>query len=244
MKMKKRPDGHAIMANLTLDNSGVEKLFNVVEPTNEGGATDLYIYDIIDQFWGVSATMVIEALQNVQKGSPLNVRLNSPGGSVFEARAILSALRNHGKFNTYVDGIAASAASWIATAGNSVTMSKGSFLMIHQSWGAAYGNAQEMRATADLLDKIDGTIIDDYAARTGQDRKQLTQWLQDETWFTADEAKEANFADLVDDGKEADNKWNMTKAYKNAPEPKPVPEDEFDWELHNRRAAALMIGIQ
>lgn len=233
-------DGRALMARLSIENKGAPRQLKIVD-ADQGGA--IYIYDIIDEFWGVSASSVIEALNSISAES-VDVHINSPGGSVFEARAIVSALRGSGKrINTFVDGVAASAASWIATAGQTVTMAKGSFLMIHQSWGLAYGNAGEMRATADLLEKIDGTILDEYEAKTGQSREQLNQWLVDETWFTADEAKDAGFADVVS-GSEASNSWNLS-AYKNAPsiaQPSTI-EDEIDWQAMNRRARAAITGI-
>lgn len=173
-----------------------------VENVAADGA-ELFIYDFIDawadEFWGgVSAQMVVDALRGVQV-STLTVRLNSPGGDYFEGVAIYNALRNHAaQVVVQVDGLAASAASVIAMAGDRLVMGRGTQLMIHNARTLAMGTAPDLRATADLLAKIDGDIAEFYAAKSG--RADLAAWraaMDAETWYTAAEALAAGLADEI-----------------------------------------------
>lgn len=230
-------DYRSLMARLAVDNQTVPR-----ELRAEGNK--LYIYDVIDPFWGVSAQSVIEALDAIS-GSDVDMHINSPGGSVFESRAIVSAMRASGKtINTFVDGIAASAASWIATAGAQATIAEGAFFMIHNSWGLVIGNSKELRETADLMDKIDGSIIDEYERRVTVDRDQVVQWMDDETWFSASEAHEAGFMDAVSDALDAQNRWDVS-AYQNAPAALTEKPNEppIDRAALDRRVQMLVQGI-
>lgn len=130
----------------------------------------------------------------------ISVRINSNGGSVFAGVAIHSMLKRHkAKITVYVDGIAASIASIIAMAGDEIVMPNGSMLMIHNPWTFAMGNAKEFRKLADDLDEIGGSMMDIYVARTGVDRDELTQLLDDETWMSATTAVEKGFATRVEE---------------------------------------------
>jgi ATP-dependent Clp protease protease subunit len=188
-------------------------------------AGKVYIYDVIDRDWGASAKALIDALTPMA-GQSVELHINSPGGDVFEARAMVAAVRAHGgKVTTYIDGLAASAATYLALAGDEVHMSDGSLFMVHNSWTLSWGNKHEMRTTADLLDKIDGTIASDYANKTGASAEQIAAWMDAETWFTATEAQAAGFVDQIDgasDGGKA-ARWNLS-AYANAPKPTADPE--------------------
>lgn len=237
----------ALMATLVINNQATPRLLNVVEPdpSNAVANPKLYLYDVIDEYWGISAKSVVNALAEIDDSREIDVHINSPGGSVFEARAIISTLRQRaGGFNTFVDGVAASAASWIATAGKKSTMAKGSFLMIHPSMGMAIGNAVEMRSLADVLEKIDKSIVDEYVAKTGLERNAILEWFNKETWFTDSEAVENKFIDGIA-GDAVGNKWNMAGAFNNVPEAltqTASDEDGFDWAMFNRRAEALILG--
>jgi len=187
-------------------------------------AGKVYIYDVIDRDWGASAKALIDALAPLA-GQDVALHINSPGGDVFEARAMVAAVRAHsGKVTTYIDGLAASAATYLALAGDQVHISDGSLFMVHNSWTLSWGNKHELRTTADLLDKIDGTIAGDYARKTNASAEQIAAWMDAETWFTAAEAQAAGFVDQIDgaadDGKAADKaaRWNLS-AYANAPKP-------------------------
>ncbi len=166
----------------------------------EGGSAALYIYDVIDSWggaWGVSSTDVVQALSEV-RASRLDVHLNSPGGDYFEAVAIYAALNSHSAaVHVYVDGLAASAASVIAMAGESVTMAQGSQMMIHEPVSYAQGRASELRSVADQLDKVAGDIAGFYAGKAGGDVEPWRAAMTAETWYTADEAVEAGLADQV-----------------------------------------------
>lgn len=200
---------------LLLDNSKREKLqLNLVR--NETGAT-IYIYDVIDSYWGVSAKDVISALAEVGDTTDVAIRINSPGGDVFEGRAIMAAIRNHkGKTTAYVDSLAASAATSIAVACDEVVISQGAFFMIHNASSAVWGDKNAMRETADLLEKIEGSIVADYVGKTGAEEQQVIDWMNAETWFSADEAIANGFCDRLADTAKAKNTWNLA-AFSNAP---------------------------
>lgn len=183
----------------------------------------IWLYDMIasdddEAEWmgGASPLMVIAALRGA--AGPVTLRLNSPGGSVFGAQAIVQAMREHPHpITVRVDGVAASAASWIATAGAETVMGDGAVMMIHCAAGMAFGNANEMLEMAQFLEKIDGVIAGHYAARSGQPADGFLQQMQAETWFTAAEAVQAGLADRVDDSTQRPRAvWDLA-AYAKAP---------------------------
>lgn len=158
----------------------------------------LYIYDVIDKWWGVSSQSVAQAIAGLDANTTLHLRINTPGGDVFEGRAIRTAIQQHkGPSIAHIDGLCASAGTTIADGADEVEITEGGFYMIHNGWTWMYGNKHDCRKTADLLDKIDAAIIADYAKRTGVDTEQLVQWMDAETWFTAQEAVEHGFANRI-----------------------------------------------
>lgn len=174
------------------------------------GVTELYIYDEIGYFGVTASDMVLEL---AQVATPtINVRLNSPGGDVFDGIAILNALRSHpATVNVTVDSMAASIASVIAMAGDTITMAPNSQMMIHQASGIAIGNAVDMRDLADLLDKQDTNIASIYAARAGGDAETWLAAMAAETWYSAQEAVDAGLADNVDGVTAAtENTWDLS----------------------------------
>lgn len=161
---------------------------------HDGDRAELLIYDAIG-FLGVTAERVVQELKAVN-GEALTVRINSPGGDVFEGLAIYNALAGRqGETAVQVDGLAASAASIVAMAGERITMQAGSLMMVHHPWAVAIGNAADMRDMAEVLDKIGNGLIDIYAQRTGQSAKDIRGLLDAQTWMDADEAVELGFAD-------------------------------------------------
>lgn len=169
----------------------------------DGETTDLYIYDEImpkwmaDFFGGVSAEGLIEEL-NASTASVINVRINSPGGAIFEAVAIHSALMSHSAtINVYVDALAASAASIVAMAGDTITMMPGSQMMIHDALGVEMGNAADMRAFADFLDKQSDNLASIYANKAGGEIADWRAVMLAETWMFAQEAVDMGLADGI-----------------------------------------------
>ena len=231
------------------DNAAREKLpANLVR---NGADADIYIYDVIDPDWGISALSVIAAIAQAGAVGTLNIHINSPGGSVFEGRAIMAALSAYpGKTVAHIDSLCASAATSIALACNEVVMSQGAFFMIHNAQSMAWGDKAALRATADMLEKIEGAIVADYVNKTGKDVAEITAWMDAETWFTADEALAAGFVDrIADNAAKTSNAWNLA-AYANAPAlshaPAPVPTPEPIPDPHTatrERSLALLTRI-
>lgn len=158
---------------------------------------EVSIYDEIGAY-GVSAKGFLAELGALPEGTPVDLRLNSPGGSVFDAVAIYNALKRHaGPVTVWIDGIAASAASYIAMAGDEIVMPENAFLMIHDPSGLAMGTAGDMRAMAEALDKIAGSLVRGYAAKSGKSDDDIVALMAAETWFDAAEAVAAGFADRL-----------------------------------------------
>jgi len=164
--------------------------------------------EIGDSGWGgefTTAKMVKDQLKAMGK-APVLVTINSPGGDAFEGIAIYNLLREHaGKVTVNVLGLAASAASIIAMAGDTVKMGEGAFLMIHSSSGIVIGNQEDMREFANLLETIDSEVAKLYAARTGKPESEMISMMKKETWMSAAEAVKSGFADVAvaDDKKKA-----------------------------------------
>ena len=158
---------------------------------------EVSIYDEIGAY-GVSAKSFLDELGALPGDGPLTLRLNSPGGSVFDAVAIYNALKRHaGPVSVWIDGIAASAASYIAMAGDEVVMPENAFLMIHDPSGFAMGTADDMRAMAEALDKIKGSLVAGYVAKSGGAEDDIAALMAKETWLDAAEAVELGFADRL-----------------------------------------------
>lgn len=171
--------------------------FRMEATPDEEDSTDIYVYESIGGWFGMWAEDFIYELKQVTS-SKINLRLNSPGGSVFEGIAIANAIRSHpANVTVYVDALAASIASVIAMAGDRVVMMPHSQFMVHNASGACYGDATEMTKMADLLDKQSLNIAKAYAEHTGGSLSDWQDYMSAETWFTADEAVEAGLADEV-----------------------------------------------
>ena len=156
-----------------------------------------------------SATSLIKALAEAGD-HVIHLHINSPGGDVFEARAMAAAMVAHSKpVIAHIDGVAASAATYLALAASEVRMSDGGLFMVHNSWTMAMGDRTELRSTADLLEKIDGTIAADYRRKTGASAEQVANWMNAETWFTAQEALDNGFVDRMKKTGKAKNTWNL-----------------------------------
>lgn len=163
---------------------------------NDADRAEVFIYDAIDE-WGVNANNFVRELRAIT-AKTIDLHINSPGGLIFDAVAIYSALKNHSAtVDVYVDGIAASAASFVAMAGDQVVIEKPAKMMIHDAGGLVIGQAEEMRAMADLLDELSDTIAEIYADRTGGTVDDWRSAMKKETWYSAAQAVEAGLADRV-----------------------------------------------
>ncbi len=163
----------------------------------EDQTADIYIYDEIGG-WGISARRFMEDLISLGNLSHINLHIHSPGGEVFDGIAIYNQLKNHSATITvYIDGLAASMASVIAMVGDTVIMPKNAMMMIHKPWGVSWGDANDMREYADLLDKLENVLIPAYVAKTGKTTEEITAMLEQETWLDGDECVEHGFADKV-----------------------------------------------
>lgn len=165
------------------------------------GQTDIMLYDEIG-FWGITAKDFNSVLASITTPS-IRVRINSPGGDVFDGLAIYSALKEHpSKITCQVDGIAASAASFIALAADNVVMAENALMMIHPAWGMAIGNKSDMLETATILEKIDTQLCDIYSAKCKKSKNEVAAMMDGEgkndgTWFTAQEAMDYGLIDSV-----------------------------------------------
>lgn len=148
---------------------------------------------------GLTSKKFAEDLTKLGDVRKITVRINSPGGSVYDGVSIYNQLRSHGaRIEVLVEGLAASIASVIAMAGDTISMATGSMMMIHSPWTIAFGNAADMRETAAMLEKHESALVDIYVKRSGANRDEVKQMLLDETWFNADEAVDHGFADTAD----------------------------------------------
>ncbi len=170
-------------------------------PTLAASPAEITILDNIGMdFWtgeGTTAARIKSELKAIGN-NPVLVYLNSPGGDAFEGVAIYNLLREHkGEVTIRVLGMAASAASVIAMAGDKIELGEATSIMIHSAWGVVVGNRNDMRDFADMLDKLDRSIADVYAQRSGQKVDDVLQMMSDETWMYGEDAVSKGFADYV-----------------------------------------------
>lgn len=160
---------------------------------------EILIHEPIGENWygdGLTSKRFIDDLAKLGDVKDILVRINSPGGAVFDGIAIYNALKSHkATVEVVVEGLAASIASVIAMAGDTVKMGDGAMMMVHNPWTFAMGNAEDMRKTADMLDQVTEALTDVYEKRTGMKRAELKTMLSAETWLTSAEAVEKGFAD-------------------------------------------------
>jgi ATP-dependent Clp endopeptidase proteolytic subunit ClpP len=182
--------------------------------------TEISIFDEIG-YYGVSAKQFIGDLKRVPADHEIVLKIHSPGGEVFDGNAIFNALKRHpGGVTVQIEGLAASMATVISLAGAPVKMAANGFYMIHNPWGVAMGDADEMRDQAALLEKIREGMIAAYASKSGQEPEQIAAWMDAETWFSAEEAQAAGFVDEVTDSlalAASANKFSRLGKFRNAP---------------------------
>lgn len=252
--MLAKPEHKVRKKLMQLLRDNVAQIGNAVRCEAGPDEAHIYVYDMIDPYWGVSAEAFVKAMAGITAPT-IHMHINSPGGDVFEARAMATAIAgSQSRVIAHIDGVAASAATYVALAAHEVRMSEGALFMIHNAWTFAYGNADELRQSADLLDKIDTTIVADYVRKTGKSDATVVDWMAAETWFTAAEALDAGFIDSVTAIEQPGaasakaSMWNLS-AFERAPKrPDPPARPQIDdaevqaQAQRNRNRLAMLAG--
>lgn len=204
----------------SVDDAGKVATFRLYDPVDSWG-----------EYWGVSAKEFAGALDDLPSTvEEIRLHINSPGGEVFEGVAILNLLRAHdARVVAIVDGLAASAASFIACGADEVVMARNSEMMIHDAWGLCVGNAEDMRSLADMLDSISDNIASVYAEKAGGTVAEWRAAMAKETWYSAEEAVGAGLADRLDkkSADDAKNRFDLSiftyAGREHAPDPQAQP---------------------
>jgi len=181
------------------------RFWNFKNQSDAVGELTIYGPISVSSWWGdeVTPKQFKSDLDALGEISELNIYINSDGGDVFAGQAIHSMLKRHSaKKTVYVDGLAASIASVIVMAGDTVIMPNNAMIMIHNPWTFAYGYSSDFRKVADDLDKIRESIIAVYEGKTALLRDEIIEMMDAETWLTAEEAKEYGFADEIEEEKQ------------------------------------------
>lgn len=186
---------------------------------------------------GITAQSVSDAIANAGVHNSITLRLNSPGGDLFEGVAIYNLLKANGKpVNVVVDGMAASAASLIAMAGDKVTMGTGTMMMLHRALAMCAGFSDDFRKMADTLDTVSASAADLYVAKTGLKKDDILSMMQAETWLSAQDCVDKGFANAIStDEAQMSNEFDLSifknvpaalwEAVKNEAKPKPVADN-------------------
>lgn len=214
---------------------------------SKGAKGEVFIYDDIGGFWSdITAKTFTDELKALGKITDLDVRINSGGGSVFDGVAIYNAIKRHpAKVTVHIDGLAASIASVVAMAGDTIRMADNAFLMIHDPWTMTTGTADDLRDMANTLDKVAGSLTDVYVDKTGLDKDQVIAMMADETWMTSTEARDLGFVDEVTEEMAIAAHCDLSR-FRNAPdrlteiiEPE-RPEPSADIKTINARMAQTL----
>lgn len=221
---------------------GSKRFWNFKALDDKTGELTLYGEISNETWWGdeITPKEFKSDLDKLGELDELNIYINSPGGDVFAGQAVYSMLKRHKAHkNVYIDGLAASIASVIVMAGDTVFMPKNAMMMIHNPWTFGIGNATEFRKLADDLDKIREGLIAAYEDRSALTRDEIIKLMDSETWLTADECLGYGFCDVVE--REKQMAAYIDKAvlarYKNTPEeflaegPKPKPNEQLKQKI-------------
>mgnify|MGYP003114475384 FL=1 len=173
-------------------------------------SADVYIFNEIGDY-GVTAQDFISEIKDL-KNTPINLRINSLGGDVFNGMAIYNLIKKReAKTTVYIEGIAASIATIIALGADEVVMSENSLFMIHNAWGGTMGDAKEMRKSAQTLEKINKELTDIYVKKTRLPYNEISDMMDEETWLSAEEAYELGFVDTISDAIKVAAKYDVSK---------------------------------
>ena len=205
--------------------------FKVVAAKKDDEESEILIFDYV----GYPYNDPRDFIQALSEMGNVTIRINSPGGDVFDGMVLVNAIASHkGIVTTRVEGLAASMASVIAVSGKKVQAYDNTMLMIHNAWTFAMGNQYDMQDTADLLEKIDGNILDTYQNKSKKGKKAIAEMMKATSWMTAKEAKDHGFIDEIVTGKSVKAEFNLS-IFANLP-------DEFkeDKELTERDAEKIL----
>lgn len=221
-----------------------------------GDSLEMLFYDDIGEGYfgsGITSKAVVQELNAAGDVSTINVRLNSPGGDVFDGFAIFNALKRHeARVVVDVDALAASIASVIAMAGDDIRIAPNAMMMIHNPWTIAAGDSREMRRTAELLDQIQSNLVQAYVDVTGVEGSVIADAMDAETWYTAEESVSAGLAHSVSETELAiaASAFDPNRfGFKNTPKQlvakesgrKPTAKESYTWQVEaNRRRLQLM----
>lgn len=216
----------AVKAHLNAHRSALGKNDKVVDFQGtsfkaQDANAEIWLYDEIGSGWfgGMSAKQFADEFKKLGKVNNISLRINSPGGDVFDGLAIYNILKqSSSRITVYIDGLAASIASIVAMAGDEINMADNAIMMIHKAWGMAIGNSDEMQAMSDTLNKLDGTLVGTYAKQTGMDQTRIAELMSAETWMTAQEALNYGFITRITDEMKLAAHFDLDKyKYKNLP---------------------------
>jgi len=187
---------------------------NSIRMVAGGKKAEILIYDVIGEsffFEGVTAKNVAESMAAIGSAEEIDVRINSPGGSVFQGMAIYNGLKNHpAKINVHIDGLAASMATVVAMAGDTINMAKNAMFMIHEPRASVYGTAEDMLSQASMLEKLTSQVVDVYTSRTQMSESDVRAAMSAETWYAADEAKAAGLVTNITANKQITAHFDVT----------------------------------
>ncbi len=182
--------------------------YNIQNKASE--TADIYIFDEIGMY-GVTAQDFIGEIKEL-KNTPINLRINSLGGDVFNGMAIYNVIKKReAKTTVYIEGIAASIATIIALGADEVVMSENSLFMIHNAWGGTMGDAKDMRKSAETLEKISTELTEIYMKKTGLSYDVVSNMMDEKTWLNSEEAYELGFVDTISDAIKIAAKYDVSK---------------------------------
>jgi ATP-dependent protease ClpP protease subunit len=203
------PEGLNFTRN-KIDDGILARWDKTIMAEKKENTSSIDIFDVIGSDFfgdGFTAKRMSAALRSIGEDKDVVVNINSPGGDVFEAATIYNLLAQHkGNVTVNIFGLAASAASVIAMAGDTIKISKIGFLMIHNSWSIVMGNKYDLREAADTLELFDKSVLAAYAGRASVDEKKLVKMMDSETWIGADDALEYGLADEIVEVKQGEKK--------------------------------------
>lgn len=163
---------------------------------------DVNVFGFIGDSWDETSTTASDFAHALKEagGDDVTIHINSCGGDVFDAQTMAETLRAYrGRTTASIEGLAASSASFFALTADEVVINPSALMMIHNPYTVAMGNAQEMRKTADYLDKVRDTIAGQYVRKSGMDVEDVQKMMDEETWFSAREAIDLGLADRMSD---------------------------------------------
>ncbi|WP_242957644.1 head maturation protease, ClpP-related [Clostridium cochlearium] len=221
-----------------------KRFWNFKSLDEKMGELTLYGEISNETWWGdeVTPKEFKSDLDNLGEIDTLNIYINSPGGDVFAGQTIYSILKRHKAHkNVYIDGLAASIASVIAMAGNTIFMPKNSMMMIHNPWTIGMGNASEFRKLAEDLDKIRESLIAAYEGHSALTRDEIIEIMDSETWLTASECEEYGFCDVVEEEENmaASIDVEVLERYRNTPKVFLTEEPKLEKNGQNKERELL-----